>query len=146
MIYNPISARIFTWNIARTHQIETIIFYRLIKTESSFRSLAISQQKAIGLGQLKVSTFKFMQPNLPKFMVWFPPANLVASAKYLQYLLKKFHNNWSVILAAYNWGESNVDKHLQNKSIVPHKDYREEFRNIPETYAFIKNVLGDAHE
>lgn len=146
LIYNPFSARFFTWNIALLHGIDTTIFYKLINTESSFRSLAISHQKAIGLGQLKASTFKYMKPNLPKILVWFPITNLDASATYLEYLQKKFNNNWSLTLAAYNWGESNVDKRFANKAIVSDKDYRYIFKDVPETYEFLKKILGDTDE
>jgi soluble lytic murein transglycosylase len=146
LIYNPFSARFFTWNIALLHRIDTTIFYRLIKAESSFQSLAISHQKAIGLGQLKASTFKYMKPNLPEILVWFPLTNLDASACYIKYLQKKFNNNWSLTLAAYNWGESNIDKRFANKPIVSEKDYRYVFQDIPETYEFIKKILGDSDE
>jgi soluble lytic murein transglycosylase-like protein len=142
LLYNPVSARIFTFATALATQLDTAIFYRLIKAESSFRALAYSQQQAIGLGQMKKSTFHYIVPQQPQFLIWFPPTNLYASAKYLHYLQQKYQGNWSLAVAAYNWGESNVDKRIATISINPQNDYRDKFLDIPETDAFLSKVLG----
>jgi len=52
LVYNPISLRLATIGVAVYYGINPVIFYRLIKTESSFRSFAISDAQAIGLGRL----------------------------------------------------------------------------------------------
>lgn len=142
LIYNPISARIFTFATALSTQQDIALFYRLIKAESSFRALAYSQQKAIGLGQMKRSTYHYIVPELPHILIWFPPTNLYASARYLKYLQQKYQGNPSLALAAYNWGESNVDKRIASISINPQNDYRDKFWDIPETDAFLSKVLG----
>ena len=143
LIYNPISARCMTLGMAVISDIDVAMFYKLIKTESSFRSLAYSSQKAIGLGQVQQNTFNYILPEHPKFLIWFPPTNLYASSKYLNYLNLKFDSNWSLTLAAYNWGETNVQNRFKKISIIPEKDYRDQFKDIPETYSFLKNILGD---
>ena len=143
LIYNPISARIMTVGVAITTNVDIKIFYNLIKAESSFRSLAYSSQKAIGLGQMQVNTFNYVFPKQPGVLIWFPPSNLFASAKYLKYLNKKFKGNWTLTLAAYNWGETNVLKRIRKMNIVSEADYRYKFKDIPETYAFLINILGD---
>ncbi|HOU25590.1 MAG TPA: transglycosylase SLT domain-containing protein, partial [Candidatus Cloacimonas sp.] len=53
LVYNPISLRLTTIGVAIYYGLNPVIFYRLIKTESSFRSFAISDAQAIGLGQIK---------------------------------------------------------------------------------------------
>ncbi|MFO7897234.1 MAG: lytic transglycosylase domain-containing protein [Candidatus Cloacimonadales bacterium] len=142
LIYNPLSARLFTLTTAWLTKVDLPIFYRLIKAESSFRSLAYSHQKAIGLGQMKRSTYQYIMPEQPQFLIWFPPSNLLASARYLQYLNQKYRGNWSLAVAAYNWGETNVDKRLAQVSVNTEIDYREKFLDIPETDAFLDKVLG----
>jgi soluble lytic murein transglycosylase-like protein len=141
LTYNPISARIFTFFTAISFKLPISNYYNLIAAESSFRSLAYSKQKAIGLGQVKTSTANYMQPKAGAYLVWFPPTNLYLSAKYMRYLLKKYNQNWSLALAAYNWGETNVDKRISKIKIQPDKNYRYLFSDIPETYHYIEKVL-----
>jgi soluble lytic murein transglycosylase-like protein len=141
LIYNPISARIFTYCTAVFFKLNVRNYYHLIAVESSFKSLAFSRQKAIGLGQVKASTANYIQPNSGSYLVWFPPTNLYISAKYMKYLLRKYKQNWSLALAAYNWGETNVDKRIGKMKIDSEKNYRQLFSDIPETYHYIKKVL-----
>jgi soluble lytic murein transglycosylase-like protein len=140
-MYNPVSARIFTVTAAVLFNLNAANFYHLIAAESSFRCLAYSRQKAIGLGQVKTSTANYMQPKFGVYMVWFPPTNLYLSAKYMRYLLQKYNNNWSLALAAYNWGETNVDKRIGKIKIEYSHNYRYLFSDIPETFQYIKKVL-----
>lgn len=143
LIYNPVSVRIMTVTAAAAHKVDTKVFYNLVEAESSFNSFAYSSQKAIGLGQVKPSTAKYIFPNYVPGMLFFPPANLHISAKYYRYLFDKYSGNHSLSLAAYNWGEGNVDRKLHEEgiNISPDADYREVFRNVPETYHYIYRIL-----
>lgn len=147
LIYNPISTRIFTIIIAKYQNIDSEIFYKQIKTESSFNPLAVSPQKAIGLGQVKLSTASYIYPPFKKWMLWLPPLNLYIAAEYNKYLLNKYNNNWFVSLAAYNWGETNVDKHLKknNIQIDSSYDYSNLFKNIPETRNYLFKIMGSSN-
>ena len=51
LVYNPISLRLTTIGVAIYYGLNPVVFYRVIKTESSFRSFAISDAQAIGLGR-----------------------------------------------------------------------------------------------
>lgn len=64
------------------------------------------------------------------------------SARYLHYLKSKYQDNWSLTLAAYNWGETNVSRRINNMEIDPQYNYRELFRDIPETYDYIGKILN----
>ena len=143
LLYNPLSARLMTIITARKHGLDRELFYRLISVESSFRSLAYSRSRAIGLGQVQRKTAEYIYPNYFPGILWFPPTNLHISAIYLKYLLNKYRGNVSLSLAAYNWGETNVDRKLRSENITidSEENYRYLFRNVPETYVFIKNVL-----
>jgi len=140
---NPLSSRIFTLIVSLVDKIETPVFYNLIAAESSFRCFAYSHRKSIGLGQLQRTTYKYIAPDLPTSLIWFPLVNLHVSAKYLHYLKKKYNHNWTLVLAAYNWGESNVDAKISLLKIrlTHNQDYSHLFSGIPETSNFIKRVM-----
>lgn len=144
LIYNPVSVRVMTVGVAIYYKIDPAIFYRLVRTESSFRSLAISPAQAIGLGQMRESTAHYIHKDHKKGLLFVPMYNLKLSAKYLNYLKKKYKGNWSLTLAAYNWGETKVSRRIGKMVIDPQKNYRERFKDIPETYRYIEKILPDA--
>lgn len=144
LIYNPISVRLMTVGVAVYYRLNPVIFYRLIRVESSFRSLAVSHREAIGLGQVRQTTAHYLIEDHEPKMLYSPLYNLKVSAQYLIYLRKRFNNNWSLVLAAYNWGETLVSRRIGNLDIEPGKDYRNYFRDIPETYEYIGKILGSA--
>lgn len=141
LTYNPISVRLFTLGVAIWYKLEPGIFYRLVRTESAFRSFAVSPKHAIGLGQIQEETARYIHASHKKGMLYLPLYNLQLSARYLHYLHGKYQGNWSLVLAAYNWGETNVSKRMAGRQIEPDKDYRELFRDIPETYKYIEKIL-----
>lgn len=141
LTYNPISVRIMTVGVAVYYQIDPGLFYRLIRTESNFRSFAISRKQAIGLGQMQENTAHYMNQDHKRGLLFVPPYNLRLSAIYLKYLHKKYNGNWSLTLAAYNWGETKVSRRMRNQQIEPKTNYQERFRDIPETYNYIGKIL-----
>lgn len=141
LIFNPISIRVMTIGVAVYYGINPTIFYRLIRAESSFRSFAISPAEAIGLGQIRESTAYYMHKDHKRGLLFVPVYNLRLSAKYIIYLRRRFNNNWSLTLAAYNWGETNVSARIGKMQINPDTDYRYRFQNIPETYKYIEKIL-----
>ena len=141
LVYNPVSVRLMTLGYAVYYKINPKIFYRLISAESSFRSFAISNQNAIGLGQVQEVTAKYINVTHKRGWLFVPFYNLTISARYLLYLQSRYNHNWSIVLAAYNWGETNVDKRITKIDISPEKDYRNLFEDIPETYDFITKIL-----
>ncbi|MGC9361906.1 MAG: lytic transglycosylase domain-containing protein, partial [Candidatus Syntrophosphaera sp.] len=143
LVYNPISVRLMTVSVAVIHGIDPGLFYRLIQTESRFRSLAVSSSSAIGLGQVKESTAQYIHVDHRRGMLFLPFYNLRISARYLRYLHQRFEGNWSLVLAAYNWGENNVERRMAGVGIDPEADYRARFADIPETYEYINNILPE---
>ena len=140
LFYNPISIRIMTIGVAVYYGIDPGIFYRQIKAESAFRSFAISRKQAIGLGQIKESTAFYIHEKHRRGMLFVPLYNLKLAARYDLYLLKKFNGNWSLTLAAYNWGETNVLKRVNLSQIEPDKNYKHLFKDIKETYNYIERI------
>ena len=141
LIYNPVSVRLMTVGVAIYYGLDIGIFYRLINTESKFRSFAVSPSNAIGLGQVKESTAEYIHVKHRRGMLFVPHYNLSLSARYILYLQERFNDNWSLVLAAYNWGESNVSRRMDGVSIDPKADYRHRFADVPETYGFLNKIL-----
>lgn len=143
LTYNPVSVRIMTVAVAVRYDIDPTLFYRLIRTESNFRSFAISRKSAMGLGQMQENTAYYIHSEHRRGLLFVPPYNLSLSAKYLRYLQDKYQGNMSLVLAAYNWGETNVSRRMRGKTIDPKLNYRESFRDIPETYHYIGKILPE---
>jgi soluble lytic murein transglycosylase len=141
LIYNPISVRIMTVGVAVYYGIDPAIFYRLIRAESSFRSFAVSPSQAIGLGQILEPTAFYIHKEHKRGLLFVPFYNLRLSAKYILYLRERYKGNWSLVLAAYNWGETKVSARMAGTKIEPDRDYRNRFRDIPETYGYINKIL-----
>jgi len=142
LVYNPISVRLMTIGVAVYYGLDPGIFYRLIRTESSFRSFAISNAQAIGLGQIRESTAFYIHKQHKRGWLFVPFYNLKLAAKYLVYLQERFQGNWSLTLAAYNWGETNVSKRIGKLKIDPQADYSQRFKDIPETYNYVQKILN----
>lgn len=142
--FNPITSRVLTYQYAKKHHLNPKLFYKQIKTESYFRCFIVSKKEAIGLGQVKYLTAKYIDKDIKKWELFLPWKNLDISAKYMLYLQSRYNSNNSIILAAYNWGETNVDKVLvqNNISINSNEDYRYLFKDINETYQFIGKILN----
>tara|TARA_B110001452_G_scaffold196068_1_gene166049 strand:+ start:592 stop:2115 length:1524 start_codon:yes stop_codon:yes gene_type:complete len=82
--------------------------------ESTYDPLAYSRSHAVGLWQFIPSTGKAFGLKRDR---WYDgrrdvTASTQAAIKYLQYLHKRFDNDWLVALAAYNSGEGNVRKSI----------------------------------
>ena len=141
LIYNPISLRLMTLGVAIWYKLDPVKFYKLVRAESSFRSLAVSSQQAIGLGQVKEGTAGYINTEHKRGLLFFPLYNLKISALYLHYLLGRYDQNWSLALAAYNWGETNVDTRVKKLQIDPKANYVYLFNDIPETRIFINKII-----
>ena len=111
--------------IARTYGVESALLHAVISVESRYRPAAISRAGAIGLMQLMPETAKRYGVVDPLD----PMQNVRGGARYLRYLLKKYHNDRNLALAAYNAGEASVAKY--GNQIPPY----------PETTDYVPRVM-----
>lgn len=111
-------------NYAASNGIPSSLVNAVIKTESGFNPLAVSDKGAMGLMQLMpvvMKTFGVTDPfNIHE--------NISGGVSYLKTLLEKYNWDYKKALAAYNAGEAAVDK---NGGIPP----------IVETKEFVKKVI-----
>lgn len=127
----------------------------VILTESKFDEKARSHVGAVGMMQLMPETAAWIseESGLPHDHLDKPVENIPLGAWYLNFLLKKYHNNEVLALAAYNAGRGHVDGWMEDNG------WEEDFSKIedipfPETREFVKAVVSardrleaeDAHE
>jgi len=78
----------------------------LIAIESSFRRDAVSSSGAIGMGQLKPATAKWLGVMNP----YDPVDNIAGTARFLSWLVKKYNGKLEYALSAYYQGPGFVDR------------------------------------
>ena len=129
---------------ASEYNVPEYIIYAVIKTESDFDPTATSSAGAMGLMQMMPSTFTWLSSsehlneNLSYAELYEPETAIRYGTYYLRYLFEKF-KDWDNVFAAYNGGEGNVAKWLEDPQYA---DGRGGLRTIPfkETRNYVKRV------
>lgn len=86
---------------------EPLLVHSVIKAESNYNPLAVSPKGAQGLMQLIPSTARrFGVAN-----TFNPKQNIEGGVKYLKFLMDLYHNDYVLVIAAYNAGEGAVAKY-----------------------------------
>lgn len=114
---------------SQKYRLSPALIKAIIETESGFDPDARSHAGAIGLMQLMPKTGAHYGAQDPKN----PSENIYAGARYLRELLNRFGGKLYLAIAAYNAGETVVQK----------------FKGVPpfqETQKYVKKVLGRYEE
>ena len=124
--------------------IDPMLTYAIIKTESNFEENAESQSGAIGLMQLMENTAKEQAKKLnikySKEILYNPEINLKIGLNYFNTLLDYYDQNYILAFASYNAGLGNVQKWI-NEGVIQ-EDGRD-IENIPfkETNMYVRKVI-----
>jgi hypothetical protein len=88
----------------------------LIAIESSFQRDAVSSSGAIGMGQLKPTTAKWLGVVNP----YDPVDNIAGTARFLGWLVRKYNGNLEYALSAYYQGPGYVDRNGVSSVCLPY--------------------------
>lgn len=128
---------------AEEQHVSPSLLQAVILTESKFDAKAVSHVGAVGMMQLMPETAEWIseESGLPADDLDRPDENIPLGAWYLNFLLKKYHNNEVLALAAYNAGRGNVDEWVEKYN------WGEGFSKVdeipfPETREFVKTVAS----
>jgi len=122
------------------------IVYAVIKTESSFKSDAVSNKGAIGLMQITPDTYSWLCTkdtfdSDSADMLYNPEINIKAGTLFLSLLYTEY-GIWENVYAAYNAGRSRVNEWLKDEKYNDNGH----LINIPykETSSYIEKVTRAA--
>ncbi len=110
--------------VSQRYQVSEPLIRAVIHTESAFNPRAVSPKGARGLMQI----MPFHDKNLGIEDPFEPAQNIEAGVRLLAELGKRYRNNLSLVLAAYNAGEEAVSRY---GGVPPYK----------ETQHYVKRVL-----
>jgi hypothetical protein len=106
------------------HGVDPNLVHAIVKVESDFNPFALSKKGAVGLMQLMPQTaFDWNVRNS-----YSPDENIEGGVRYLRYLIDRYEGNLTLALAAYNSGETAVQKW---GTIPP----------FPETQNYVQKIL-----
>lgn len=117
------------------HGIDPLLVKAIIKAESDFDPMAVSEDGAKGLMQLMPETAGDMGVS----DVYDPRNNISGGVKYLKRLMGIFKYDLRLVVAAYNAGENAV---LKYNSIPPFKETQEYVRKVFKHLKEYKSVKG----
>lgn len=118
---------------SRRYNIDPLLIYAQMHTESSFKLRATSHKGASGLMQLMPGTAR----RFGVTDIYNPKQNIEAGVKYMRWLLDTFGGDVRLALAGYNAGEGAVMRYGNN--IPPFRETQEYVRRITNRYNEISN-------
>lgn len=121
--------------------IDSELIYSVMKQESNFKKDEISNSSAYGLMQIILPTAKIFKKNISYENLLDPKLNIKIGTEYLNLLYKKYNKNLIPVIAAYNAGETNV-----NKWIKKHKNLTIDDIPFAETKNYVKKVLNNYYK
>lgn len=140
----PIEYKEMVYQYSQELNIDPMLTFAIIKTESDFDERAKSRSGAIGLMQLMESTAKEQAEKLEmeysKEMLYDPETNLKLGLNYFDTLLDYYNQNYILAFAAYNAGLGNVQKWIEDGII---KEDGSDIENIPfkETNLYVRKII-----
>ena len=113
---------------SKKYNVNSILVLAVMMQESNCKSTLVSSAGAKGLMQLMDGTAKEMGVKNS----FDPEENIMGGIKYLRYLLDRYDNDVSLVLASYNAGPSRVDEY---NGIPPFSETQNYVKEVNKRYA-----------
>ncbi len=153
----PISYREEVKLAADRYGLDPYLILAVIQIESNFDHDRISRKGAVGLMQLMPETAAWVieQGNFPPDTMEFlsyPEVNVHLGSWYLSFLDKTFNGNQTAVIAAYNAGQGNVirwleegrwDGRLETVSQIPYGETRHYIQRVMYYYGRYLDIYED---
>jgi soluble lytic murein transglycosylase-like protein len=118
---------------AREQKLDRALLQAVIAAESGYDPYAISRKGAVGLMQLRPETARrYGVRNL-----YDPAENIRGGAQYLRDLMRRFNNDLSLTLAAYNAGEDAIVRY--GNRVPPYRETLEYVPRVMDLYQQYRN-------
>lgn len=140
----PIKFEEYVYKYSNELEIDPMLTFAIIKTESNFEEVVVSKSGAIGLMQLMESTAEEQSNKLgieyKKEILYSAETNLKIGLNYFNTLLDYYKQNYILAFTAYNAGLGNVQKWI-NEGII--KKDGSNIENIPfkETNMYVRKII-----
>ena len=134
---------------AREKDLDPALIAAVIYEESKFRDQT-SSAGARGLMQITPQTARFIAQDsggtqFTQADLATPQVNIAYGSYYLRYLMRRYDGDEGLVPAAYNAGETNVDRWIRNAGGVDDFDVPEDIP-FPETREYVEGVLKHRDE
>jgi soluble lytic murein transglycosylase len=134
---------------ARDKELDPALIAAVIYEESKFRDQT-SHAGARGLMQITPATARFIArdsggTSFTQADLATPQVNISYGAYYLRYLMRRYDGDEALAAAAYNAGETNVDKWLARAGGADNFDIPDDIP-FPETRAYVEGVVKHRDE
>ncbi|SMB92936.1 soluble lytic murein transglycosylase [Desulfonispora thiosulfatigenes DSM 11270] len=139
------------------HDVDENLIYAIVKAESKFNKTVVSPRGARGLMQIMPETGAWIAEELTlegysQDKLFEPYSNLKMGIWYYSYLVQQFKGNNITAIAAYNGGETNVNKWIKQNiwsgqesdvQNIPFKETREYVIKVLMNYKMYQNLYTD---
>lgn len=139
------------------YDLDKYLVYSIIKVESGFKEIAISNKGAVGLMQIMPETGEWIAQKMgidyyTEDMLVDTEVNIKMGCFYLNDLSEEFHGDTDLILAAYNGGRGNVKSWLSDPQYsddgrsltnIPFKETRNYLIKVKTIYNIYKFLYGN---
>lgn len=133
---------------AAEFDVDPLLIWSVMRTESTYRPDVLSRSGAIGLMQIMPATGQDIASRLKTTVtdadLKNPDINVRFGAYYIGSMLKSFNGNRDQAMAAYNGGPGNVRKWLKNPLVKQEEDFPS-FIRFEESREYITKVMEAWH-
>ena len=124
--------------VAAAYEIDPLLLHAIAHVESRHNPDAVSHAGAMGLMQVMPATARRFGVTTPQSQLRNPTISLEVCSAYLKTLQKRFDNNLTLVIAAYNAGEGAVEKY--GRRVPPYKETQGYVRDVMAHYLLLVSV------